>query len=175
MTATQNSKGGRMAAHVHPETYVATDPLDWRVPQLHTKRAQCELSMCTFQDYDQATQAEAIQQAKDLRAEMRQAASQPAEEPTPAVEEPTPTPRKSLPNAERRAEATHPEGGSAVTHGRCPSCGARKGQVCTSQRTGAPTNVVHAPRMRAWEAAGSPSLALPTPARKVAGVWVVVK
>jgi hypothetical protein len=97
-------------------------------------------------------------------------------DPTPAVEEPTPAPkRKALPNAERRSEATHPEGGSAVSHGKCPTCGARKGHVCSSSKTGPPTNFVHAPRMRAWEAAGSPSLPMPTPARKVAGVWVVVK
>lgn len=92
-------------------------------------------------------------------------------DPTPA-EEPT---RKSLPNAERRSEATHPEGGSAVSFGKCPTCGARKGHVCSSSKTGQPTNFVHAPRMARWEAAGSPSLPLPTPARKRDGVWVVAK
>jgi len=92
--------------------------------------------------------------------------------PTPAEE---PTSRKSLPNADRRSEATHPAGGSAVSHGKCPTCGARKGRVCSSAKTGAPTNFVHAPRMKAWEAAGSPSLPMPTPARKTAEGWVVVK
>lgn len=83
---------------------------------------------------------------------------------TPAVEAPTPTPaastRKALPQAERRTEATHADGGSAVAHGKCTSCGARKGHLCQS-KLGKPTNFVHSPRMRAWEAAGSPRPAVP--------------
>jgi len=79
----------------------------------------------------------------------------PAEDPTPP-----PTPRKALPQAERRTEATHPDGGSAVAHGKCSSCGARKGHLCQS-KLGKPTNFVHSPRMAAWEAAGSPRPAVP--------------
>jgi hypothetical protein len=87
-------------------------------------------------------------------------------------EEATPA-RQAKPNADRPL-VTNPAAGPAVTFGKCPSCGARKGQHCLS-RKGEPTNVVHSPRIRAWEAKGSPALPLPTPAVKRAGVWVVVK
>ena len=181
MTATPNSKpSNRMVAHVHPETYQASDPLPWRTPQLHTARAHCTQSHCTFQDLDARGQARYIQEAADLRAELRGASR--AEkaiargkvkivalpDPTPAVEEePTPAvkaPRPALRNAERTNEASHPDGAAAVAHGKCEKCGARKGTRCVS-KLGAPTDFVHSPRMAAWLAAGG------TPANLTPEQW----
>lgn len=60
---------------------------------------------------------------------------------------PTETPkRKSVPNAERRNEVTHPDGAAAVAAHGCPTCKARKGALCIA-RSGERTNHVHAGRM----------------------------
>ena len=91
-------------------------------------------------------------------------------EPTPAVEEEpaAKAKRQALPNAQRTSEATHPDGAAAVAHGKCPSCGARKGALCTS-KLGKPTNFVHSPRMAAWLAAGG------TPANLTPEQWTAHK
>lgn len=148
----------RFQAHVHPETYQSTDPLDWRRVQLHTRRADCTLTDCTFQDHYPEAQVQYVTAARDLRGEIaavkraeRKAVAAPAPEPTP---EPTPeTPkRKSVPNAERRNETTHPDGAAAVAGFPCPTCKARKGVLCTA-RSGERTKHVHAGRLARLDAA----------------------
>jgi hypothetical protein len=60
----------RRPAHVHPETYCATDPFDWRRVQLHTSRYQCDQSWCTFGDWGTEMQDRCIAEAVALRAEI---------------------------------------------------------------------------------------------------------
>jgi hypothetical protein len=68
---------------------------------------------------------------------------------------PEPPARKSLPNAERRNEMTHPDGAAAVAGFSCKACGARKGQACTA-RSGEATKHVHSARMKALDGAPAP-------------------
>jgi hypothetical protein len=175
----------KFQTHVHPETYVATDPLEWRTPQLHTKAAACKLSDCTFADHTEAAKVEYVKAAASLRTELasqsralkaaaRRAsaaleAAETHEEVVEAVEaiaatEPT---RKARPAAERRNETTHPHGESAVATLGCPTCSARKAVRCV-RHDGEHTNHVHAARMKAWEAKGSPAATLPAKAVKAA-------
>lgn len=189
MTATQTKttrtpRGPRFQAHVHPETYVETDPLDWRRPQLHTKKAECKLSACTWADYDEAEQARCVRLGKALKEELKASALVADAAPVDAVEDspkvklpkrsprnprrqdlkpnpapaPDPAARPSKPNSERRNEMTHADGYSAVHSVGCSSCKARKGARCI-RHDGEQTNHVHSARMKAWEAKGSPAVA----------------
>jgi len=157
----------RFIAHVHPETYQESDPLDWRTPQLHTQRAQCMLTACTFVDHFDDAQQPYIEAAKALRAEIaaaKRAAKRadgsaivaPAETLAALAEvdavEAAKAPTAAKPRSERRNETTHADGAAAVEFAACPKCKARKGAKCI-RHDGERTNYVHGPRFAKWEAA----------------------
>ncbi len=73
-TDSPRSMRPKFETHVHPETYVASDALDVRQHQLHTKWSECESSMCTWADQTDDARSHDVELAKSLRVELREAA-----------------------------------------------------------------------------------------------------
>jgi len=176
MTATR-----KFQAHVHSETYTASDPLDYRTRQLHTKKADCTDSECLYADLipsqkkaheDAATalrkeiaaaKRTAAKEAQPLSVGAKKAIAKKAAAAAPSAKAETDwhaaraaaaaaRAEKGETTKVRRNETRHPDGAAAVAEFACPQCGAKKGAQCFKANGTDRTPYVHAPRFAKIEA-----------------------
>jgi hypothetical protein len=174
----------KFQAHVHPETYTVSDPIEYRQDALHTRKSDCTHSDCTFATLTPAAREQNLEATRMLRkaiaADKRASKNRDSDlEYIPGVGTtlPVKTPRikapakladaKKMLAEQTAAAAPKPPRKNTERRNEMPHEDARGAvqfhacPTCKAKKaanciagTGKPTNHVHAARMAKWDTLG---------------------